>query len=151
MVCIIMSIMDKCDHTSQLQCAKLYSMQFMNQLTWESVQQLELYISERFYWPKMKKEIERMAQSCIFCQKAKISRHNHPAIIKIPPPSEKFQSINMTWWDLSRATEDIYTSSQSLIDSLDGCQQHLLQTSMPAQWQMHSSQIGLESLVFLHL
>ena len=55
----------------------------------------KLAVCKRFYWPKMRRDIDRWVKSCILCQKAKVTRHNKPAIIKIPPASDKFRDINL--------------------------------------------------------
>lgn len=52
-------------------------------------------ICERFVWPSMHKDIKRMAENCIVCQKMKVQRHNQPPIGSYEQPNSRFDHINI--------------------------------------------------------
>lgn len=52
-------------------------------------------ISERFVWPNMNNEISNLVNSCIPCQKAKVSKHNRSALAQFNLPDERFSHINI--------------------------------------------------------
>ena len=52
-------------------------------------------IKKDFVWPAMSKDIKKFCQSCIPCQKSKISRHNSSPIEPIDIPPERFNHIHL--------------------------------------------------------
>lgn len=52
-------------------------------------------ISDRFFWPSMKRDCRRMVRECIQCQRSKIHRHNSSAIGHYEEPTQRFQNINI--------------------------------------------------------
>ena len=53
------------------------------------------YLTEKYFWPSMNKDITKWTRSCINCQRAKVVRHNKAAVHKIPPASSKFSEIHL--------------------------------------------------------
>lgn len=52
-------------------------------------------IKKDFVWPTMSKDIKNFCQSCIPCQKSKITRHNSSPIQPINVPNERFDHIHL--------------------------------------------------------
>ena len=52
-------------------------------------------VTERFIWPKMKKECTTLVRNCIACQRSKIQRHNKSPIATFEGPGERFEHINI--------------------------------------------------------
>lgn len=52
-------------------------------------------IKKDFIWPNMSKDIKKFCQSCIPCQKSKITRHNSSPIQPIDVPNERFSHIHI--------------------------------------------------------
>ena len=50
-------------------------------------------IRTRYMCPKMNKEIRLWAQTCVNCQRCKITRYNKPNMDPISPPTAKFEEI----------------------------------------------------------
>ena len=50
-------------------------------------------VQRHFVWPNMKKEVREFAQTCLDCQRNKVSRHNRAPIHNIPMPSCKFSKM----------------------------------------------------------
>lgn len=53
------------------------------------------YLTSRYFWPNMNKDITQWTRTCISCQKAKVVRHNSAATQSIPPASSKFSEIHL--------------------------------------------------------
>lgn len=53
------------------------------------------YITSKYFWPNMNKDITQWTRTCISCQKAKVVRHNTAATQSIPPASSKFSEIHL--------------------------------------------------------
>lgn len=53
------------------------------------------YLTEKYFWPSMNKDITKWTRTCISCQRAKVVRHNTAAVQKIPPASSKFSEIHL--------------------------------------------------------
>lgn len=52
-------------------------------------------VSERFFWPNMKKDCRQWSKECISCQRGKIHRHNESPISSYNLPQQRFEHINM--------------------------------------------------------
>lgn len=52
-------------------------------------------IKERFYWPKMEKEVMRYVQKCHVCHKAKGHSHNAGLYTSLPIPHAPWQDVSM--------------------------------------------------------
>ena len=52
-------------------------------------------ISQRFVWPKMKKDIRAWVRECTVCQANKIHRHNCSEFKSYALPTARFQEIDM--------------------------------------------------------
>jgi len=51
-------------------------------------------ITERYVWKNIKSDCTKWAQSCLQCQKAKISRHNKARTGNFIPPTKRFEHIH---------------------------------------------------------
>ncbi|KAF8045993.1 hypothetical protein N665_4143s0002 [Sinapis alba] len=51
-------------------------------------------VSEHFFWPHLRRDVERLCAKCITCLKEKSRLHPHGLFIPLPIP-------NMPWVDLS--------------------------------------------------
>ena len=52
-------------------------------------------IAYRYVWPELKKNVAFWCRNCMQYQKTKVSRHNVTLLQRYPPPSQKFQDINL--------------------------------------------------------
>lgn len=52
-------------------------------------------ISERFFWPQMRKDCRRWTKECISCQRSKIHRYNETPVSSYKLPQQRFEHINM--------------------------------------------------------
>jgi cleavage and polyadenylation specificity factor subunit 1 len=52
-------------------------------------------ITKRFVWPKINQDVRRWAQSCIACQRAKISKHTKTPLGTFPTPEARFQHVHV--------------------------------------------------------
>ena len=52
-------------------------------------------VSQRFVWPKMKKEIRLWCKTCEPCQASKVQRHVQAPIQPRPPPDRRFGSLHV--------------------------------------------------------
>ncbi|KMQ86146.1 pol polyprotein [Lasius niger] len=52
-------------------------------------------VTQRFVWPSINKDIAEWVRTCLKCQRAKISRHNHPTPQHIHVPDDRFQHIHL--------------------------------------------------------
>ena len=66
-----------------------------NNLAHSNMQKTLSMIKEKYFWPTMKKDIKKMAQSCDRCQKSKIWRHNISALKPFPIPNARFEDLNI--------------------------------------------------------
>ena len=53
------------------------------------------YLTRKYFWPGMNKNIRQWTRTCIDCQRAKVVRHNSAPIHTIPPSSSKFTNIHL--------------------------------------------------------
>ena len=56
---------------------------------------LSVLRSEHFYWPKMKKDVQRICDKCITCRKAKSRTQPHRLYTPLPVPKEPWVDISM--------------------------------------------------------
>jgi hypothetical protein len=52
-------------------------------------------VSERYIWPKVRKDCRKWAQQCVECQRNKVNRHTLSPYSNFPTPSERFSHIHM--------------------------------------------------------
>lgn len=52
-------------------------------------------ISERFIWPKIRKQCKQWARECLDCQRSKISRHTTCPLSSFSPTSQRFSHVHM--------------------------------------------------------
>lgn len=61
-------------------------------LHWE---RQDLLLSDHFYWPKMRRDVERFVQRCTTCHKAKSKLNPHGLYTPLPTPSAPWEDISM--------------------------------------------------------
>jgi hypothetical protein len=54
-----------------------------------------LLLSDHFYWPKMKHDVERLVQRCATCHKAKSKLNPHGLYTPLPIPNAPWEDISM--------------------------------------------------------
>src|SRR6266540_1625101 len=54
-----------------------------------------MLLSEIFYWPKMRRDIEKYVQRCITCHKAKSKLNHHGLYTPLPVLNAPWEDINM--------------------------------------------------------
>jgi hypothetical protein len=54
-----------------------------------------LLLSDHFYWPKMKHDVERLVQQCATCHKAKSKLNPHGLYTPLPIPNAPWEDISM--------------------------------------------------------
>jgi hypothetical protein len=52
-------------------------------------------LANHFYWPKMRRDVERLVQRCVTCHKAKSKLNPHGLYIPLPVPSVPWEDISM--------------------------------------------------------
>lgn len=52
-------------------------------------------LADHFYWPKMRKDVERFVQRCIICHKAKSKLNSHGLYTPLPVPNAPWEDISM--------------------------------------------------------
>jgi hypothetical protein len=52
-------------------------------------------LADNFYWPKMRRDVERLVQRCVTCHKAKSKLNPHGLYIPLPVPSVPWEDISM--------------------------------------------------------
>jgi hypothetical protein len=52
-------------------------------------------LHEHFYWPKMKRDVQRICKQCIACRKAKYRVQPHGLYTSLPVPTEPWVDISM--------------------------------------------------------
>ena len=55
----------------------------------------DLLLSDHFYWPKMRRDVERFVQRCTTCHKAKSKLNSHGLYTPLPTPSAPWEDISM--------------------------------------------------------
>jgi hypothetical protein len=50
---------------------------------------------DHFYWPNMRRDVERLVQRYVTCHKAKSKLNPHGLYIPLPVPSVPWEDINM--------------------------------------------------------
>jgi len=59
------------------------------------VKKTEDMLSDHFYWPQMRRDVERYVARCTTCQKAKSHLNPHGLYIPLPVPSAHWKNISM--------------------------------------------------------
>ena len=52
-------------------------------------------LSKHFYWPRMRRDVERICSKCIACRKAKYKSMPHGLYTPLPVPTEPWVDISM--------------------------------------------------------
>lgn len=52
-------------------------------------------VSERFVWPKIRRDCKTWAQQCTDCQRNKVTRHTHSPLSSFPVPSNRFSHVHL--------------------------------------------------------
>jgi hypothetical protein len=52
-------------------------------------------LADNFYWPNMRRDVERLVQRCVTCHKAKSKLNPHGLYIPLPVPSVPWEDISM--------------------------------------------------------
>ena len=52
-------------------------------------------LQEHFYWPHMKRDVERLCDRCVTCRQAKSRVQPHSLCTPLPIPSEPWTDISM--------------------------------------------------------
>jgi hypothetical protein len=52
-------------------------------------------LADNFYWPKMRRDVERLVQRCVTCHKVKSKLNPHGLYIPLPVPSVPWEDISM--------------------------------------------------------
>uniref|UniRef100_A0AAG5DQR2 Integrase catalytic domain-containing protein n=1 Tax=Anopheles atroparvus TaxID=41427 RepID=A0AAG5DQR2_ANOAO len=52
-------------------------------------------VTERFVWPKVKKDTATFVRACLACQTNKVNRHTHSPLQSYTPPDRRFDHINI--------------------------------------------------------
>ncbi|WVZ93815.1 hypothetical protein U9M48_039770 [Paspalum notatum var. saurae] len=60
-----------------------------------SAKKTEAVLSAHFFWPKMKRDVERFVSRCTTCQKAKSQLNPHGLYMPLPIPSTPWEDISM--------------------------------------------------------
>ena len=61
--------------------------------TWDILH--EHFIACKIYWPKMKRDVQRICEQCIACRKAKSRVQPHGLYVPLPMPTEPWVDISM--------------------------------------------------------
>ena len=79
-------------------------------------------IKDRFYWENMKRDINRFAQNCVACQKAKAQHHNVTLLQQFKLPNQQFYSVHC---DLVGKLPTTIDGFQYLLTIIDRYTRHL--------------------------
>ena len=52
-------------------------------------------LADHFYWPKMRRDVERLVQRCVTCHKAKSKLNHHGLYTPLPIPKVPWEDISM--------------------------------------------------------
>ena len=52
-------------------------------------------LADHFYWPKMRRDVQRLVQRCIACNKAKSKLNPHGSYTSLPVPSAPWEDNSM--------------------------------------------------------
>ena len=64
----------------------------MDHFGWKKTYEM---LANHFYWPKMRRDVERFVQRCIACHKAKSKLSPHGLYTPLPVPSAPWEDISM--------------------------------------------------------
>jgi len=64
----------------------------MGHFGWKKMYEM---LADHFYWPKMRRDVERFVQRCIACHKAKSKLNPHGLYTPLPITSAPWEDINM--------------------------------------------------------
>ena len=67
----------------------------LHNLSHPGVKQSQKFLTERFIWPNMKKDIQNWVNTCVPCQTAKVTRHNKSSVVTIDNDVPKFSSVHL--------------------------------------------------------
>ena len=52
-------------------------------------------VAKRFLWPGLQRDVSNWASNCLACQSAKVTRHQHSPLQKIPVPVRRFDHLHL--------------------------------------------------------
>jgi len=64
----------------------------MGHFDWKKTYELLAY---HFYWPRMRRDVERLVQLCVTCHKAKSKLNPHSLYTPLPIPNVPWEDISM--------------------------------------------------------
>ena len=64
----------------------------MGHFGWKKTYEL---LADHFYWPKMRRDVERLVQRCVTCHKAKSKLNPHGLYTPLPIPNVPWEDISM--------------------------------------------------------
>ena len=64
----------------------------MGHFGWKKTYEL---LADHFYWPKMRRDVERLVQRCVTCHKAKSKLNHHGLYTPLPIPKVPWEDISM--------------------------------------------------------
>ena len=67
----------------------------IHNLAHPGIQKTTHLIKERYVWPGIEQDVKQWTRGCIQCQRAKITRHNRPAIGTFSQPDARFKHIHI--------------------------------------------------------
>ena len=76
----------------ELYALKTHAGGLMGHFGWRKTYEM---LADHFYWPKMRRDIERFVQRCIACHKAKSKLNPHGLYTPLPVPSAPWEDISM--------------------------------------------------------
>ena len=54
-------------------------------------------LTDHFYWPKMRRDVDRFVKCCITCNKAKSKLKPHSSYTPLPAPTTPWEDISMAF------------------------------------------------------
>ncbi|GFR12633.1 transposon Ty3-I Gag-Pol polyprotein [Trichonephila clavata] len=67
----------------------------LHNISHPGVRATKRFISERFFWPSMQKDISNFTRSCLHCQKSKVARHTYSPLQSFQLPSARFDHVHL--------------------------------------------------------
>lgn len=67
----------------------------LHSLSHPGIRATQHLITSRYVWPNIKRDARKWAQSCLHCQRTKITRHNHTPPGGFSPPDARFDAVHI--------------------------------------------------------
>jgi hypothetical protein len=81
-----------------------------------AVKKTEDVLAAHFFWPRMRRDVERFVARCTTCQKAKSRLNSHGLYMPLPVPSVPWEDISMDFvlgWPRTQKGRDSVTSQKN--------------------------------------